>query len=108
LAEGIVNITDKTFEEEVIRAEIPVLVDFWAPWCGPCHIVTPALEYMARNYKGRLKIVKLNIDENQAIAGRYGIMSIPTLLLFNGDKVEESIVGALPQDKIIDIISKHI
>ncbi len=108
MAEDIVNVSDQTFEEEVMKAGIPVLVDFWAPWCGPCHMVVPSLEYLAQNYKGRLKVARLNVDENQTVAGRYGIMSIPTLLLFNGDKIVESIVGALPQDKIVDIISKHL
>jgi len=91
-----------------MKAGIPVLVDFWAPWCGPCHMVVPSLEYLAQNYKGSMKIARLNVDENQIVAARYGIMSIPTLLLFNGDKIVESIIGALPQNKIVDIISKHL
>jgi len=108
MSENILKVTDGTFEEEVLKSEIPVLVDFWAEWCGPCHMVTPTLEYLAQNYNDKMKVAKLNVDENMITASKSGVMSIPTLLLFNGGEVVETIIGALPQDKIIEILSKHL
>jgi len=106
--EIIVNVMDANFEEEVIGSELPVLVDFWAVWCGPCRMVAPLVEQIAQEYSDRLKVAKLNVDENQAIPAKYGIMSIPTLLLFKGGELKETIVGALPKDKIVDAVSKHL
>lgn len=108
LAEAIINITDSTFEQEVMKSEVPVLVDFWAVWCGPCHVITPTMEYLAQAYQGKLKIARFDVDGNIRITSRYGIRSIPTLLLFKGGELKETMVGALPQDKIVSIISKHI
>jgi len=108
LAGDILDISDDTFEEEVLKSELPVLVDFWAVWCAPCQMIVPILEHLAQNYKEKLKVFKLNIDENMKISAKYGIRSIPTLLLFSGGELKETIVGALPQNKIIDVISKHI
>jgi len=106
--EIIVNVMDANFEEEVIGSELPVLVDFWAVWCGPCRMVSPFVEQIAQEYSDRLKVAKLNVDENQGIPAKYGIMSIPTLLLFKGGELKETIVGALPKDKIVDAVSKHL
>lgn len=108
LAEAIVTVSDSTFEEEVVKSELPVLVDFWAIWCMPCQMIAPALEHIAQNYGDRVKVVKLNIDENMKIPSRFGIRSIPTLLLFKGGELKETIVGAQPQDTIVNIISKHL
>ena len=108
MAEDIMSVSDDTFEEEVLKSELPVLVDFWAVWCAPCHMVVPTLEHLVQNYKEKLKVFRLNVDENMKISAKFGIRSIPTLLLFKGGEVKETIVGALPQDKIIDVISKHI
>jgi thioredoxin 1 len=108
LAGDILDISDDTFEEEVLKSELPVLVDFWAVWCAPCQMIVPTLEHLAQNYKEKLKVFKINIDENMKISAKYGIRSIPTLLLFSGGELKETIVGALPQNKIIDVISKHI
>ena len=108
MAEGILNVSDDNFEEEVLKSELPILVDFWAVWCAPCQIIVPTLEYLTENYKDKLKIFKLNVDENMKTSSKYGVMSIPTLLLFKGGELKETIIGALPQDKIIDIISKHL
>ena len=108
MAEDILDISDDTFEEEVLKSELPVLVDFWAVWCAPCKMIVPTLEYLAQNYKEKLKVFKINIDENMKISAKYGIRSIPTLLLFKGGELKETIVGAVPQNKIIDVISKHI
>jgi thioredoxin 1 len=108
LAEEILHVTDSTFEEEVVKSEIPVLVDFWAVWCGPCQMVAPSLEYLAQNYKGKLKVTKLNVDENREIPARYGIMSIPTILIFKQGELKETIIGALPKDQIVAAVSKHL
>jgi len=108
LAEGILNVSDDNFEEEVLKSELPALVDFWAVWCAPCEMIVPTLEYLTENYKDKLKIFKLNVDENMKTSSKYGVMSIPTILLFKGGELKETIIGALPQDKIIDIISKHL
>ncbi len=108
MAGDILDVSDDTFEEEVLKSELPVLVDFWAVWCAPCQMIVPTLEHLAQNYKEKLKVFKINIDENMKISAKFGIRSIPTLLLFSGGEVKETIVGALPQNKIIDVISKHI
>jgi len=102
------HVTDEDFENIVVKSQIPVLVDFWAVWCGPCKMVAPAVESLANQYKDRLKVVKLNVDENRAIPSQYGIMSIPTLLLFKDGEVMETIVGALPQPKIEEKIKAYL
>jgi thioredoxin 1 len=104
----LLTVTDANFEEEVIGSELPVLVDFWAVWCGPCRMVAPFVEQIAEENKDRLKVAKLNVDDNQGIPAKYGIMSIPTLLLFKGGELKETIVGALPKDKIVAAVSKHL
>ena len=108
MSEDIFNVTDGTFEEEVLKAELPVLVDFWAVWCGPCQMVAPTVEYLAQNYKDKLKVAKMNVDDNMNIPAKYGIMSIPALLLFKGGEVVETIIGALPQDRMVETIEKHL
>ena len=108
LAEDITHISDTTFEEEVLKNELPVLVDFWASWCAPCHMIIPALEYLAQTYKDKIEVKRLNVDENTKIPSKFNIMSIPTLLLFKEGEVKETIVGALPQEKIVEIISRHL
>lgn len=105
---AITNVTDEAFEEEVLKCELPVLVDFWAVWCAPCQMVVPTLDYLVENYKDKLKVFRLNVDENMKISSEYGIRGIPTLLLFKGGELKETIIGAYPQDKIVDIISKHL
>ena len=95
-----VNISDQTFEKEVLSYSGPVLVDCWAPWCGPCRMVGPVLDQLASEYEGRIKIAKLNVDENPLTASKYGIQSIPTMLLFKGGNRVDSLVGALPKQEI--------
>jgi thioredoxin 2 len=95
-----VDITDGSFEKEVLSFPAPVLVDCWAPWCGPCRMVAPILDELASDYAGRLKIAKLNVDENPETASRYDTRSIPTMLIFKGGKLVERIVGALPKERI--------
>ncbi|WP_341540158.1 thioredoxin [Hydrogenispora ethanolica] len=96
----MLNLTEQTFTAEVIRSDKTVLVDFWAPWCGPCRMVAPVLEDLAQEFDGRLKIVKVNVDENPNLAAEYGIMSIPTLLIFKDGRKVDSMVGAYPKPTI--------
>lgn len=108
MAEDFINVSDDTFAEEVIQSDLPVLVDFWAVWCGPCQMIVPSLEHITQTYKDKIKVVKLNVDENMKVPSKYGIMSIPTLLLFKGGELKETIVGALPQDKIVERVTKYL
>ncbi|TLG79353.1 thioredoxin [Methylocystis sp. B8] len=94
------KITDATFEQEVLKSDEPVVVDFWAEWCGPCRMIAPALEEIATEMKGKVKFVKLNIDENPAVASKLGIRSIPTLILFKGGKAAAQKVGAAPKGEL--------
>lgn len=108
MGEEIVSVSDDNFEEEVLQNKLPVLVDFWAVWCAPCQMVVPTLEYLTQSYKDKLKVVRLNVDENMKISAKYGIRGIPALLLFKGGELKETVIGAQPQDKIVDTISKHL
>lgn len=101
-------VTDETFQSEVLDADKPVLVDFWADWCGPCRMIAPSVNAMAEEYEGSLKVTKVDVDENPAIPGRYGIVGIPTLMLFKNGQVVERITGALPKDRIVAQILPHL
>jgi thioredoxin 1 len=96
----ITDVTDNTFQAEVIESDTPVLVDFWAPWCGPCRVVHPVLEQIAAERGDDLRIVKLNVDENQQTAAAFEVLSIPTLLLFRGGQVAKKVIGAYPKAKL--------
>jgi len=100
--------TDANFQQEVLESDIPVLVDFWAPWCAPCRFVGPIVEQLANDYDGRLKVGKLNVDDNYQTAEKYNIRGIPTLLLFKGGSVVEQIVGAAPKEHLVKVIEPHI
>lgn len=108
MAEGIVYITDDTFEEEVLKASGPVLVDYWAEWCGPCKMIGPVLEQIATEYSGRVRIAKLNIDENPRTPPKYGIRGIPTLMLFKNGQVEATKVGAMSKSQLSAFIDGNI
>ncbi len=105
---NIVYLTDDSFEDEVVKAEGPVLVDYWADWCGPCKMIAPILDEIAEKYKDNIKIAKLNIDENPGTPPKYGIRGIPTLMLFKGGNVEATKVGAISKSQLIAFIDSNI
>ena len=104
--EAVVHVGDGDFEAEVLKADKPVLVDFWAPWCGPCRAIGPAVEALAGEYQDRLKVAKVNIDDNAKTAQTYGVMSIPTLVLFKGGKVFDTVVGLVPKERLEAFVKK--
>ena len=104
----LVELNDSNFESEVLKSELPCLVDFWAEWCGPCQMVGPIVEEIAKEYEGKLKVGKLDVDQNSQIAAKYGIMSIPSLLIFNDGKVVDQIVGAVPKKQFVERIEKIV
>jgi len=103
---GVLEVSDATFEKEVLQSEQPVLVDFWAVWCGPCRAIAPIVDGVATSYAGRLKVTKVNVDENSATPSRYGIRGIPALLFFKGGKVADQVVGYVPQDVIEEKVKR--
>jgi thioredoxin 1 len=103
---GIVEVSDASFDKEVLESEQPVLVDFWAGWCGPCKAIAPYVDAVAEKYAGKLKVSKVNVDQNGAAPSRYGIRGIPALLIFKGGKVVDQIVGYVPQDVIEEKVQK--
>ena len=105
---GIIELTDSNFEEEVLKSDKPCLVDFWAEWCGPCRMVGPIVEEIAKEYADKLKVGKLNVDQNGQTAAKYGIMSIPSLLIFDQGKVVDQIVGAAPKKQFVERIDKVV
>lgn len=98
MSETVVQIQGDRFQDEVVRSDLPVVVDFYADWCGPCRIISPIIERLSKEYKGKAKFVKINTDDNQELASQFGIMSIPTVMFFSKGKVEDIVVGAVPAD----------
>jgi thioredoxin 1 len=108
MSEHITHVTDDSFEPEVLKSDVPVLVDYWAEWCGPCKSIAPVLEEVARQYTGKLKVAKLNVDENQKIPKRYAIRGIPSLMLFKDGNVEATKVGALSKSQLTAFLDSNI
>ena len=104
----LVTITDDNFEEEVIKSDKPVLIDFWAVWCGPCRMIAPIVEELAKEYEGKVKIGKLDVDSNQQTSIKFGVRSIPTILIFKDGKVKETIIGAVPKKNIVEKLNAAI
>jgi thioredoxin 1 len=102
-----IEVTDKTFDQAVLEAELPTVVDFWAVWCGPCKMIAPALEQIAAEYDGQLQVAKLDVDHNNETAMRYGVMSIPTLILFKDGEPVERIIGFMPKEKLAAKLQPH-
>ena len=107
-AENVLTFTDAEFDADVLKSSEPVLVDFWAPWCGPCRAMSPTVEVLAKEYAGKIKIGKMNTDDNPGTPMRYGIRGIPTLLLFKGGQVVDQRVGALPKSEVVKMLTPHI
>ena len=108
MSDLILHVTDNSFEQDVLKADLPVLVDYWAEWCGPCKMIAPILEDVAKEYAGRLKVVKLNIDQNEQTPPKFGIRGIPTLMLFKDGNVVATKVGALAKGQLTAFVDSHI
>jgi thioredoxin 1 len=106
MAGNVIEISDGNFEAEILKSDVPVLVDFWAPWCGPCKSIAPILEDLAEEYSGKLKVAKLNVDDNPKTPTSYNVRGIPNLVFFKSGKVVEQIIGAVPKDQLVAAISK--
>ncbi len=101
-----ITVNDENFDDEVLRSDIPVLVDFWAEWCGPCKVVGPTVEALASDYQGKVKVAKLNVDDNPEAAGRFGVRSIPTLIIFKDGEAQQAAVGVKPKGQLAELIEK--
>jgi thioredoxin 1 len=108
MAENVKQISDSEFEQAVLKSETPVFVDFWAPWCGPCRIVGPIIEELAPSYDGKLVVMKMNVDDNPAVAQKFGITSIPTMMIFKGGEVVDRAIGAMPRAELEKFIERNL
>jgi len=105
---GTIHLDDKNFEQEVLKSDLPVLVDFWAEWCGPCRAIAPIIEELAGELQGKMKVAKINVDEAQDLAGNYNVMSIPTMLIFKNGKPVDQVVGAMPKPQLLAKIKPYL
>ncbi len=105
---GVVSVTEKNFESEVLKSELPVLVDFWAEWCGPCKMISPVVDEIASELDGKLKVAKVNVDEAQELATKHSVMSIPTLIIFKKGEAVDQLVGAVSKDKLLEKINANL
>ena len=105
---NVTEVTDASFDQEVLRSAVPVLIDFWAPWCGPCRAIAPLVEEIAGEFQGRLKVVKMNVDDNVETPSSYGVRGIPNLILFKGGQVADQIVGAVPKAQLLKAINRVV
>ncbi|MDY6828171.1 MAG: thioredoxin TrxA [Pseudomonadota bacterium] len=108
MSERIVHVTDSTFETEVLKSDVPVLLDYWAPWCGPCKMIAPVLDEIADEYADKLKVCKINIDDNESTPAKYGVRGIPTLMLFKGENVEATKVGAMSKSELSTFVDSNL
>lgn len=106
MSKNVVEVSDSSFQSEVLDSDVPVLVDFWAPWCGPCKTIAPVLEELAGDYTGRVKIAKVNVDENREYAAKFDVRGIPNLILFKGGELKDQIIGAAAKQELISAIEK--
>jgi thioredoxin 1 len=104
----IIEVTDSNFEESVLKSEIPTLLDFWAPWCAPCKAIAPVIEEFAKNYEGKIRVAKMNVDDNPSTPGKFGVRGIPTLILFKDGEIVDQAVGAVPKGQIKELIEKGL
>ncbi len=107
-SEAIIEVSDSNFESEVVKSDVPVLVDFWAPWCGPCRAIAPIVEEISSSYEGKIKVGKMNVDENQATTMKFGIRSIPTIIMFKDGEAVDQIIGAVPKGEIERVVEKSL
>ena len=107
-SDAIIEVSDANFESEVVNSDLPVLVDFWAPWCGPCRAIAPMVEEISASYAGKIKVGKMNVDENQSTTMKFGIRSIPTLIMFKGGEAVDQIIGAVPKSEIEQVVEKSL
>lgn len=108
MSENIINVSDSNFDSIILKSELPTLVDFWASWCAPCKAIAPVVDEMATQYNGKVRVAKMNVDDNPATPGKYGVRGIPTLILFKNGKIVDQLVGAVPKSQIKELIDKAL
>ncbi|MGE5789730.1 MAG: thioredoxin [Syntrophaceae bacterium] len=106
--ESVIHVNEGTFDTEILKSDTPALVDFWAPWCGPCRAIAPVLDEIAEEYKGKVKVAKINVDENRKLAGNHGVMSIPTMILFKNGKALDKLIGLVPKERLKELMDKAL